>query len=116
MKNEQAALALENEMKAHRTRGIREDQSLYQDEIARFADRWRLSRRRGKHWDAVNQLRAMAAKVSRFLRQVASSDRLPKFSNEQMSAETAIVRANENITSAEHIMNQLQQERDRLTQ
>jgi exopolysaccharide production protein ExoF len=62
----------------------------------------------------LNQLRAMAAKGLALSPTMFALERsYAQVSNEQMTAETAIVKANENITLAEQRMHEVQQERDR---
>ncbi len=116
MKNEQAALALENEMKRTERAAFERIKSLYQDEIGSLRGQVEaLSQEKESIGTQLNQLRAMAAKGLALSPTMFALERsFAQVSNEQMSAETAIVRANENITSAEQHMNQLQQERDRL--
>jgi exopolysaccharide production protein ExoF len=116
MKNEQAALALENEMKRTERAAFERIKSLYQDEIGSLRGQVEaLSQEKESIGTQLNQLRAMAAKGLALSPTMFALERsFAQVSNGQMSAETAIVRANENITSAEQHMNQLQQERDRL--
>jgi exopolysaccharide production protein ExoF len=116
MKNEQAALALENEMKRTERAAFETIKSLYQDEIGSLRGQVQaLSQEKESIGTQLNQLRSMAAKGLALSPTMFALERsFAQVSNEQMSAETAIVRANENITSSEQHMNQLQQERDRL--
>jgi protein involved in polysaccharide export with SLBB domain len=116
MKNEQAALALEKEMKRTERATFERIKSLYQDEIGSLRGQVEaLSQEKESIGTQLNQLRAMAAKGLALSPTMFALERsFAQVSNEQMSAETAIVRANENITSAEQHVNQLQQERDRL--
>jgi exopolysaccharide production protein ExoF len=116
MKNEQAALALENEMKRTERATFERIKSLYQDEIGSLRGQVEaLSQEKESIGTQLNQLRAMAAKGLALSPTMFALERsFAQVSNEQMSAETAIVRANENIASAEQQMKQLQQERDRL--
>src|SRR5262249_29660448 len=117
MKNEQAALARETEMKRTERATVESIKSLYQDEIGSLRGQVdALSQEKESIGTQLNQLRAMAAKGLALSPTLFALERsFAQVSNEQMSAETAIVRANENITLAEQHMNQLQQERDRLT-
>jgi protein involved in polysaccharide export with SLBB domain len=117
MKDEQAALALENEMKRTERAAFENVKSLYQNEIGSLHGQVAaLSEEKESIGTQLNQLRAMAAKGLALSPTMFALERsFAQVSNEQMSAETAIVRANENITTAEQRMNQLQQERDRLT-
>jgi exopolysaccharide production protein ExoF len=116
MKNEQAALALENKMKRTERAALERIKSLYQDEIGSLRGQVEaLSQEKESIGTQLNQLRAMAAKGLALSPTMFALERsFAQVSNEQMSAETAIVRANESITSAEQHMNQLQQESDRL--
>jgi protein involved in polysaccharide export with SLBB domain len=115
MKNEQAALALENEMKRTERTAYERIKSLYQDEIGSLRGQVEaLSQEKESIGTQLNQLRAMAAKGLALSPTMFALERsFAQVSSEQMSAETAIVRANENITIAEQHVNQLQQERDR---
>jgi len=117
IKNEQAALALENEMKRTERAAFESIKSLYQNEIGSLHGQVEaLSQEKESIGTQLNQLRAMAAKGLALSPTMFALERsFAQVSNEQMSAETAIVRANENITTAEQRMNQLQQERDRLS-
>lgn len=117
IKNEQAALALENEMKRTERAAFESIKSLYQNEIGSLRGQVEaLSQEKQSIGTQLNQLRAMAARGLALSPTMFALERsFAQVSNEQISAETAIVRANENITVAEQRMNQLQQERDRLT-
>jgi protein involved in polysaccharide export with SLBB domain len=114
LKNEQAALALENEMKRTEREAFEAVRSLYQNEIGSLRGQVEaLSPEKESIGTQLNQLRAMAAKGLALSPSIFALERsLAQVSNEQMNAETAIVRANESITSAEQRVNQLQQERD----
>jgi protein involved in polysaccharide export with SLBB domain len=116
MKNEQAALALENEMKRTEREAFEAVRSLYQNEIGSLRGQVEaLSQEKESIGTQLNQLRAMAAKGLALSPTMFALERsFAQVSNEQMIAETAIVRANENITLAEQRMNELQQERDRV--
>jgi protein involved in polysaccharide export with SLBB domain len=116
IKNEQAALALENEMKRTDRATFERIKSLYQNEIGSLRGQVEaLSQEKESIGTQLNQLRAMAAKGLALSPTMFALERsFAQVSSEQMSAETAIVRANENITLAEQRMNQLQQERDHL--
>jgi hypothetical protein len=117
IKNEQAALALEHEMKRTERAVFESIKSLYQNEIGSLRGQVEaLSQEKESIGTQLNQLRAMAARGLALSPTMFALERsFAQVSNEQISAETAIVRANENITVAEQRMNQLQQERDRLT-
>lgn len=116
MKSEQAALALETEMKRIERAGLETIRTLYQNEIGSLRGQvGALSQEKESIGTQLNQLRAMAAKGLALSPTMFALERsFAQVSNEQMSAETAIVRAQENITLAEQRVNQLQQERDRV--
>jgi protein involved in polysaccharide export with SLBB domain len=116
MENEQAALTLEKEMKRTERVAFERIKSLYQDEVGSLRGQvGALSQEKESIGTQLNQLRAMAARGLALSPTMFALERsFAQVSNEQMSAETAIVRANENITLAEQHMNQLQQDRDRL--
>jgi protein involved in polysaccharide export with SLBB domain len=116
IKNEQAALALENEMKRTEREAFETVRSLYKAEIGSLRGQVEaLSQEKESIGTQLNQLRSLAAKGLALSPTTFALERsFAQVSNEQMSAETAIVRANENITLAEQRMNQLQEERDRL--
>jgi protein involved in polysaccharide export with SLBB domain len=116
MKNEQAALALENETRRSERAAFESIKLLYQNEIGTLRGQVQaLSEEKESIGTQLNQLRSMAARGLALSPTVFALERsFAQVSNEQMSAETAIVRANENITLAEQRINQLQQERNRL--
>ena len=116
IKNEQAALALENEMKRTEREAFETVRSLYKAEIGSLRGQVEaLSQEKESIGTQLNQLRSLAAKGLALSPTTFALERsFAQVSNEQMSAETAIVRANENITLAEQHMDQLRQERDRL--
>ncbi|WP_027557035.1 polysaccharide biosynthesis/export family protein [Bradyrhizobium sp. Cp5.3] len=116
MKSEQAALALETEMKRIERAGLDTIRTLYQNEIGSLRGQvGALSQEKESIGTQLNQLRAMAAKGLALSPTMFALERsFAQVSNEQMSAETAIVKAQENITLAEQRVNQLQQERDRV--
>jgi hypothetical protein len=116
MKNEQAALALENEMKRNEQGSFESIKSLYENEIDSLRGQVEaLSQEKESIGTQLNQLRAMAAKGLALAPTMFALERsFAQVSNEQMSAETAIVRAHENITLAEQHVTQFQQERGRL--
>jgi protein involved in polysaccharide export with SLBB domain len=116
MKNEQAALALENEMKRNERGSFESIKSLYENEIDSLRGQVdALSHEKESIGTQLNQLRAMAAKGLALAPTMFALERsFAQVSNEQMSAETAIVRAHENITLAEQHVTQFQQERGRL--
>jgi hypothetical protein len=116
MKNEQAALALENETRRSERAAFESIKLLYQNEVGSLRGQVQaLSEEKESIGTQLNQLRSMAARGLALSPTVFALERsFAQVSNEQMSAETAIVRANESITLAEQHMNQLQQERNRL--
>jgi protein involved in polysaccharide export with SLBB domain len=116
MKNEQAALSLENEMKQNELASFETIKTLYQNEIGTLHGQVQaLSEEKESIGNQLSQLRSMAAKGLALSPTMFALERsFAQVSNEQMSAETAIVRAFENITQAEQRMTQFQQERSRL--
>ena len=115
MKSEQAALALETEMKRSEQAGLETIKSLYQNEIGSLRGQVEaLSQEKESIGTQLNQLRAMAAKGLALSPTMFALERsFAQVSNEQMSAETAIVKAQENISLAEQRVTGLQQERRR---
>ena len=115
MKSEQAALALETEMKRSEQAGLETIKSLYQNEIGSLRGQVEaLSQEKESIGTQLNQLRAMAAKGLALSPTMFALERsFAQVSNEQMSAETAIVKAQENISLAEQRVTDLQQERRR---
>jgi exopolysaccharide production protein ExoF len=116
MKNEQAALSLEREMKQDELASFETIKSLYQNEIGTLHGQvLALSEEKESIGKQLSQLRSMATKGLALSPTMFALERsLAQVSNEQMSAQTAIVRANENITLGEQRIVQLQQERSRL--
>jgi chromosome segregation ATPase len=116
MKNEQAALSLEREMKQIELASFETIKSLYKNEIGTLQGQVQaLSEEKESIGTQLGQLRSMAAKGLALSPTMFALERsLAQVSNEQMSARTAIVRANENITLGEQRITQFQQERDRL--
>jgi protein involved in polysaccharide export with SLBB domain len=115
MKSEQAALALETEMKRSEQAGLETIRSLYQNEIGSLRGQVEaLSQEKESIGTQLNQLRAMAARGLALSPTMFALERsFAQVSNEQMSAETAIVKAQENISLAEQRVADLQQERRR---
>jgi len=115
MKNEQAALALETEMKRSERAGLETIKSLYQNEIGSLRGQVEaLSQEKESIGTQLNQLRAMAAKGLALSPTMFALERsFAQVSNEQMSAETAIVKAKENISLAEQRVTELRQQRRR---
>lgn len=116
MKNEQAALALETEMKRIEQAGLETIKSLYQNEIGSLGGQvGALVQEKESIGTQLNQLRAMAAKGLALSPTMFALERsFAQVSNEQMSAETAIVKAKENISLAEQRVSDLQQQRRRI--
>jgi protein involved in polysaccharide export with SLBB domain len=116
MKNEQAALALENEMKRTERAAFESIKSLYQNEIGSLRGQVEaLSQEKESIGTQLNQLRAMAAKGLALSPTMFALERsFAQVSNEQMSAETAIVKSQENISLAEQRVTDLQQARRRV--
>jgi protein involved in polysaccharide export with SLBB domain len=115
MKSQQAALALETEMKRIEQAGVETIKSLYQNEIGSLRGQVQaLAQEKESIGTQLSQLRAMAAKGLALSPTMFALERsFAQVSNEQMSAETAIVRANENISLAEQRVTDLQQQRRR---
>jgi protein involved in polysaccharide export with SLBB domain len=115
MKSEQAALALETEMKRIEQAGLETIKSLYQNEIGSLRGQVEaLSQEKESIGTQLNQLRAMAAKGLALSPTLFALERsFAQVSNEQMSAETAIVRAQESISLAEQRVTDLRQQRRR---
>jgi protein involved in polysaccharide export with SLBB domain len=116
VKNEQAALALENETRRSERAAFESIKLLYQNEISSLHGQVQaLSQEKESIGTQLNQLRSMAARGLALSPTMFALERsFAQVSNEQMTTETAIVRANENITLAEQRINQLQEERNRL--
>lgn len=115
MKSEQAALALETEMKRIEQAGLETIKSLYQNEIGSLRGQVEaLSQEKESIGTQLNQLRAMAAKGLALSPTMFALERsFAQVSNEQLSAETAIVKAKENISLAEQRVTELRQQRRR---
>ncbi|MDH2355945.1 polysaccharide biosynthesis/export family protein [Bradyrhizobium sp. SSUT112] len=116
MKSEQAALALGTEMKRIEQAGLETIKSLYQNEIGSLGGQVEaLAQEKESIRTQLNQLRAMAAKGLALSPTMFALERsFAQVSNEQMSAETAIVKAKENISLAEQRVSDLQQQRRRI--
>lgn len=115
MKSEQAALALETEMTRIEQAGFETIKSLYQNEIGSLRGQvGALSQEKESIRTQLDQLRAMAAKGLALSPTLFALERsFAQVSNEQMSAETAIVRAQESISLAEQRVTDLRQQRRR---
>jgi protein involved in polysaccharide export with SLBB domain len=116
MKSEQAALALENEMKKNELASFESIKSLYHDEIGTLEGQVEaLGGEKDSIGTQLDQLRSMAAKGLALSPTMFALERsLAQVADQQMSAGTAIVRAKESITLAEQRIVQFQQERSRL--
>ncbi len=116
MKNEQSALALENEVKRADRAALDSIKTLYNNEIDTLQGQVQaLAQERSSVETQLNELRSMASRGLALAPTMFALERsLGQVSNEQMSAETAIVRAHENITLAEQKVTQAQQERSRV--
>ena len=97
MKNEQAALALENETRRSDRAALERINLLYQNEIGSLRGQVQaLSEEKESIGTQLNQLRSMAARGLALSPTVFALERsFAQVSNEQMSAETAIVSARE---------------------
>jgi protein involved in polysaccharide export with SLBB domain len=115
IKSEQAALTLENEMKRNERASLENIKSLYQNEITSLRGQVQaLSEEKESIGNQLNQLRSMASRGLALTPTMFALERsFAQVSNEQMSTETAIVRANESITLADQRVTDLQQERGR---
>ena len=102
-------------MKRSEQAGLETIKSLYQNEIGSLRGQVEaLSQEKESIRTQLNQLRAMAAKGLALSPTMFALERsFAQVSNEQMSAETAIVKAQENISLAEQRVTDLQQERRR---
>jgi protein involved in polysaccharide export with SLBB domain len=116
VESEQAALALTNKMKQHEHAAFESIKSLYQNEISSLQGQVQaLSEEKESIGTQLNQLRSMATRGLALSPTLFALERsFAQVSNEQMSTQTAIVRANESITHSEQRITELQQERSRL--
>ncbi len=116
MKNEQAALALENDVKRADRAALDSIKTLYNNEIDSLHGQVQaLGQERSSVETQLNELRSMAARGLALSPTMFALERsLGQVANEQMSAETAIVRAQENITLAEQKVTLAQQDRSRV--
>ena len=116
MKNEQSALALENEMKRAEQAAVDGIKSLYQNEIGSLGGQvTALTQEQGSIETQLKEMRSLSARGLALAPTMFALERsLAQVVNQQMGAETAIVRARENITLAEQHFTQLRQERSRV--
>ena len=115
MKNELDALALENAMKRSERATVESIKSLYQNEIESLHGHGQaLAQEHDGIETQLNQLRSMAARGLALAPTMFALERsLAQVASQQMSTETEIVRAQENIKLAEQRVTDAQQERRR---
>lgn len=116
MKNEQAALAQESETRRSEQAAFDNIKSLYENEITTLRGNIQaLAQEQDSISTQLREMRSMAAKGLALAPTMFALERsLAQVSSQQMNAETAIVRAQESITTAEQRMTQGRQERRRL--
>jgi len=116
LKSEQAALDLENGLKRNGRTAFETIKSLYENEITALRGQGKaLAEEKESIGTQLTQLRSMAARGLALSPTMFALERsYAQVSNEQLSTETAVVRANENITLAEERARQLDQEKNRL--
>lgn len=116
MKNEQATLALENDVKRADKEAYERIKSLYENEIGTLRGQIEaLGQEQSSIDTQLKQMRSMAARGLALAPTMFALERsLGQVNSQQMSAQTAIVRAQESITLAEQKVTQAQQERDRV--
>jgi polysaccharide biosynthesis/export protein ExoF len=116
MKNEQAALALENDVKRSDQAAYENIKTLYNDEIGTLRGQIQaLTQEQSSIETQLREMRAMAAKGLALAPTMFALERsLGQVVSQQMSAQTGIVRAQESITLAEQRVTQAQQDRGRL--
>jgi len=116
LKSEQAALDLENGLKRNGRTAFETIKSLYENEITALRGQGKaLAEEKESIGTQLTQLRSMAARGLALSPTMFALERsYAQVSNEQLSTETAVVRANENITLAEERARQLNQEKNRL--
>jgi protein involved in polysaccharide export with SLBB domain len=115
MKNEQAALALEIEMKRSEWAALENIKALYQNEITSLRGHVQaLTQEQDSIGAQLKELRSMAARGLALAPTMFALERsLAQVASQQMGTETAVVRAEESITLAEQRVTQAQQERSR---
>jgi protein involved in polysaccharide export with SLBB domain len=116
MKNEQDALALENEMKRSEQAALEDIKSLYQIEIISLRGHVRaLTQEQDSIGTQLKEMRSLAARGLALAPTMFALERsFAQVASQQMATETAIVRAEESITLAEQRVTQAQQERRRV--
>ena len=116
MKNEQATLALENDVKRADREAYERIKSLYENEIGTLRGQIEaLGQEQSSIDTQLKQMRSMAARGLALAPTMFALERsLGQVNSQQMSAQTAVVRAQESITLAEQKVTQAQQERDRV--
>jgi polysaccharide biosynthesis/export protein ExoF len=113
MKNEQDALALDSEMKRSENAGVESIKALYRSEIDSLRGHVQaLTQEQDSIGTQLKDMRAMAAKGLALAPTMFALERsFAQVASQQMATETAIVRAQENITLAEQRVSQAQQDR-----
>jgi exopolysaccharide production protein ExoF len=115
VESERAALAMENDTARSEASALEDIRSLYQREIGSLRGQVdALTQEQGAIQQQLKELRALSAKGLALTPTLLTLERtLAQIVNEQMSAETAIVRAEENITLAEQRVREHAIERNR---
>jgi protein involved in polysaccharide export with SLBB domain len=115
MKDGQNALALESEMRRSEQASLENIKSLYQDEIGSLRGHVQaLTQEQDSIGTQLKELRSMAARGLALAPTMFALERsLAQVASQQMATETAIVRAQENITLAQQRVTDAQQERRR---
>jgi protein involved in polysaccharide export with SLBB domain len=113
MKNEQDSLVLENEMKRSENAGVESIKSLYLSEIDSLRGHVKaLTQEQDSIGTQLKEMRAMAARGLALAPTMFALERsFAQVASQQMATETAIVRAQENITLAEQRVSQVQKDR-----
>ena len=116
MKNEQDALALENEMKRSEMAALESIKLLYENEIETLHGHTQALTQEGDSIGTqLKELRSMASRGLALAPTVFSLERsLAQVQSQQMATETAVVRAKESITLAQQRVTDVQQERRRV--
>jgi exopolysaccharide production protein ExoF len=115
MKDEQAVLAPETEMRRGEQAALEDIKSLYQNEITSLHGHVQaLTQEQDSIGAQLKEMRSMAARGLALAPTMFALERsLAQVASQQMGTETAIVRAEENITLAEQRVTQALQERSR---
>jgi exopolysaccharide production protein ExoF len=115
MKDEQAVLAPETEMRRSEQAALENIKSLYQNEITSLRGHVEaLTQEQDSIGGQLKEMRSMAAKGLALAPTMFALERsLAQVASQQMATETGIVRAEESITLAEQRVTQAQQERSR---